>query len=423
MRSGLLLSGLLLAVLTGCNPPTSTQDAADQPKGSTQFSVIEVVAEDHHLRREVSATIEGFEAAMLMSKIDGFVERVNVNIGDSVTKGQVLATLHVPELLDEVRSREEHVALAKANIDSHKAMVELAKAKLSEQHAKISLRKIELERTKRLVGKGALTQQKLDEAQFALASDKAAVQRSEAEIDSANAQVASAKAQLGVARAAEKKARTMADYCEIRAPFDGLVASRMVDPGKFVRPASDKSGTAMFNIVRVDKVRIVIFLPMEDARWLDNADGIVLRDVRALPGVVIKEIGGAPLKITRHADAFDQGSRMMRAEIDIDNEQLFADANVRLKPGDYGKVDVTLHTWPQAPTVPSNAVGGKDTLSVMVVDAKNQVHQTPVEILTRSGDRVALASGAKAGQNVVEEKLDQLTDGQTITRKSAANGK
>ena len=200
----------------------------------------------------------------------------------------------------------------------------------------------------------------------------------------------------------------MARYSQITAPFDGVITERMIDSGAFVRPASTGAGTSMFTITRIDKVRIVAFLPMEEASMLDVGDRVEVRSVESLPDL---NLGDIELTISRVARSFDKESRMMRAEVDVDNEQMKQTIGSTMTPGDYIRLAVVLHELENEIVVPSAAVG-RDTRGAFVtlVDANNRCVRTPVEVLQRNDGVVAIQSPQISGGATLLAEADAVDD-------------
>lgn len=422
-----LLAILPVGATVGCNKsavssPTNNYTEMDDAQKSV--SVTSVWLTDLKRDTEVSATVEGYETAPLMSKIDGYVEQVSANIGQDAKKGDVLARLHVPELGDEVQRRQRLVRQAEADLESRQAEVQLAKAHREEHNAKLALRKSELKRISSLVQRGALSDEQREEVEYAVTASQAAIKRSEAEVEAAKAMVNSALAKKHVAQSELQLAESMADYREIRAPFDGLITKRMVDPGEFVRPATRGGGTPLFEITRTDKVRVVVFLAMEQAQYVDEGDPVTLTHIEALPQMKIAAVGGRPLTVSRSSQSFDKDSRMMRAEIDVDNQQLQQEIGYRLKPYDYAKVILTLDVQRDVLTVPKSAVGTNSNGGkyVILVDDSYKCHRVPVNVQLEQGKTVSIsADGLHEGDSIVTDNLDGVSHEETLRQTRIAN--
>src|SRR5262245_1070614 len=139
------LPGLLLALAVGCGRPSAAaRPAGGAPPAPSAPAVAVVKPERHTLGRTVEqpGTVEAFEEAPLVAKIAGYVREVNVDIGDRVRKGDVLAELWVPEMEEEVKQKkalvtqaEAEVAQAEAALKAAEAGIETAAAQVQEAEA------------------------------------------------------------------------------------------------------------------------------------------------------------------------------------------------------------------------------------------------------------------------------------------------
>ena len=396
-----LFAAVALMSAGGCTP---TPDASgdEQSKGLPPVSFVQAWTSDMQRVVELPFTIEGYESAELMAKIDGFVGSVDVNIGDRVSQGQVLATLDVPEMDNEMTRKEMLAEQASAEI-------RLAEAKTDEHKALVEMRKLTVSRLQQLVEAGSINEEKLDEAKYELAAARASLARSKAE-------VAAASAHAKVAEADREMSRTMGSYRVIRAPFYGLVTKRNVDPGDFVQPASQNNAKPLFKVVRVDKVRVVAYLPMETAGRLDDKDPFVIDRIESQPGAQLDSVDGKPLTFVRHSSSFDSNSRMMRAEADVDNATLEKASGMQLKPGDYGQLHLTLD-FPQVATVPTGAVGSDINGSFVIrLTPDNKCEKVSVEVCAEAGDILGLEAGEiAAGDRLVAADLGGVADGHSVT--------
>ncbi|MCH8923486.1 MAG: HlyD family efflux transporter periplasmic adaptor subunit, partial [Planctomycetes bacterium] len=267
-----LICTILLA--PGCNFQAANNEGAASSGKSPQVKVkvTKVTAGDLKLNPVLSMKVYGYETTQLNSKIDGYVQRLAVDIGDRFKQGDELAVLHAPELGDEVIRRDQLLKQAGEDENIAQANIRLARARRDEQHERLKLHKIKQRRAAKLVSQGALNQEKLDEADAAVQATMAAIRSAKADIDAAQAAYNSAVARSGVAAADLKKAESLASYRSIRAPFDGVVIERHLDSGALVH----SSGTPLLTVAIQKWVKVVVYLPIDQAAQLDIGDPVVL---------------------------------------------------------------------------------------------------------------------------------------------------
>ena len=251
---------------------------------------------------DVPGQIEAFETAPLLAKVTGYVRRVHVDIGDRVhgpkpgeagqpaTSGDLLLELDVPELERELAQRKAAANKARAAVAQSEAAIQVAKAALVSAEAEAAEAKFGVEREAALVAKwkseaarltqlaasAAVTQKVADETNSQLQAAEATVRQAEAKVRSAEARrdeaaaaiqqaeadLAAAQAEVQVAQAEVERAETMLGFATLRAPFDGVVTARHVDPGHLVRVAASEP---LLVISRIDPVRVVVEVPETDA--------------------------------------------------------------------------------------------------------------------------------------------------------------
>jgi multidrug efflux pump subunit AcrA (membrane-fusion protein) len=169
----------------------------------------------------VPATIQAFFVTDLYAKAYGYVSQIQVDIGDHVKKGQVLAVIEEPEL-------QAQFDKAQAVVQQAKAALEVAKRQLAGMQADLALQQVTLKRQKELFAGKAATAQTLDETQV-----KERV--SNANVETGKAKIASAEADLEAAKAETARLQALLQYDKVVTPFGGVVTKRLVNPGDLVQ--------------------------------------------------------------------------------------------------------------------------------------------------------------------------------------------
>ncbi len=301
----------------------------------------------------VPATVRGFQSADLFAKVGGYIREMKVDIGDRVTQGQPLCILDVPEMEKQVQQKQSLLRQAEAETRQADARIEETEAQLQgyeaavreaqmmtiQKKAFLKFQVAENDRISKLAQRGAVQKELIDSATYQLDAAKADVQATEAKIATAEANLAGARAAVERSRADQFAAQSnvdvaksnleyikqMLEYTTIRAPFDGIVTSRMFDAGAFVQSAEGNSGAKpVLHIVRMDKVRVSFSLSMSSIKGLKKGDRVVFGEIDALPD---QTFDGT---VSRHAPVMDEATRMMRVEVDLENP------DGKLLPGFFG---------------------------------------------------------------------------------------
>jgi HlyD family secretion protein len=305
---------------------------------------------------ELPGYLEPFEQADLYAKIDGFVTKWNVDIGDRVKKGDVLAEIHLPELEEELKLREARLILAQATVAQAKLGAQstaaaLARAKVLAQEyesawksaeANLEIRKADSARAAELIKVGAIDKQTFEEklnqvkaaeaaVRHAVAKLKAAAleqKEAEAQVAKAEADITVAEAGLAVRRAEVAQVQVTLQFATIRAPFAGVVVQRHANTGEFAGPSALGKGKPLFKVARTERMRVVVHVPQNQALLVENGMQATVR-MQALKG---REIKGT---VARTSVELEPVYRTLRVEIDLDN------ADGSLRPGMQVKVILT----------------------------------------------------------------------------------
>ncbi len=322
------------------------------------------------LKRTVKlpGTMLAYEQVDLFAKVSGYVESVNVDIGEAVAKGDPLVVLSVPEMADELRRAQSLIEAKKAQgraADAQAAQakqdIQIAKAKVDRFLAEQRLAQVNLKRKTELREAGAIPEQALDEAQVAAEIASAQLTIAQALVAGAISTHASKQADCEVARADTlvaqselAKLRTLMEYATIRAPFDGVITVRSVDPGAFVRSAAKGFATSLLTMANVNRLRLVVDVPEVDVPFVRAGTSLQF---------LARALGDAEqsTSVTRVSSSLDSTTRTMRIEADLDN------AKGQLTPGMYAQVTVVLELKASAMLVPARAIRSIDGQSSVLV--------------------------------------------------------
>ena len=190
-------------------------------------------------------------------------------------------------------------------------------------------------------------------------------------------------------------------YATIRAPFDGVITDRHVDPGAFVRSAAEGAGRSLLMIANVSYIRLVLQIPEVDTPYVRVGTDVTI-DVKALNDDPITAT------VTRSAVALKANTRTMRVEVDLDNR------SGRLAPGMYAQVEVKLESKVQAMLIPSNAirVRGKK-ISVLV--AQNGIAQAkPITLGYDDGIWAEVVTGLSGDEEIIISASSAIAPGAPV---------
>jgi RND family efflux transporter MFP subunit len=237
---------------------------------------------------------------------------------------------------------------------------------VDQNKANLRLQDITLKRQEELFKTRTIAAQDLDNA-------SAQAEIAKADLGVAEANSALAAAQVDVAAATVEKTRTLLAYTQIVAPFDGVVARRLVNRGDLVQAATTMRTTPLFTVQRIDTIRVFCDVPENDVPYLEVGDSAIVKPY----GFAGKPFVGT---VTRFSLRLDPETRNMRTEIDLSNPE------ERLYPGMYAEVSLEMNRHPDALTVPAAAISSDGGGSFVYTIADNRIIRLPIKIgLTDSG--------------------------------------
>jgi RND family efflux transporter MFP subunit len=324
----------------------------------------------------VSVTLPGttaaFATASIYARATGYIAQRNVDIGDRVKAGDLLAQLAVPELDDQISQNEATLNQLKSALDQAEAGRKLAEVTWG--------------RDEPLVKKGWVTRQQGDVDLQNLKSQEAAV--------------AVAQHSVTAQESLVKQLRQNRDYASVVAPFDGVITQRNVDVGNLVQ-GNATSGTFMFEIMQEDVIRVFVYVPQDAAFGVAPGIDAIVR----VPELPDREFAGT---VTRIADALQAGTRTLLTEIDIPNP------DSALTAGTYCTAELHIPRKTPSLSVPADAIiFNRDGMQVAVVsDGKAGIRK--VRVRRDLGTRVEVDTGIKAGDQVILNPPITLVDGSKV---------
>ena len=325
--------------------------------------------------RTFSGELEALAEFVVAPKVSGRIERVNVNIADTVKRGQVVAELDNAEYIQAVAQARADLLVARANLSEAKSALEIADR--------------EFKRTESLLKRGIASDSELDTARLDQLSKQAQLKVAGAEVTKAESSLETANIRLG--------------YTRVTADWTGgdeqrVVAERYVDAGQTVA-----ANSPLLLIVELDPIVGVIYITERDYARLQRGQPVSLR-TDAYPG---ERFTG---RIERIAPVFRKSTRQARIEMTVVNPQH------RLKPGMFIRATVELDRVPEAVIVPEQALTKRnDIYGVFIVSRdERSVAWREVKVGVRENGRVQIDGKGLSGRVVI---LGQqlLRDGSAIT--------
>jgi RND family efflux transporter MFP subunit len=343
-------------VLAGCGAEKNTVEAHTVAVVRTQ-----------RMNLSNSMTFQGelypFQDVMIHAKVSGYVNPIRVDIGDRVKTGELLATLEVPELKDEL----EGAVASEKRAEAEHAIAHLNYTRL-----------VDVNRSQ----PNLLAQQDLDDAQ---AKDSATM------------------AAQDTLKADTERYKTLSDYTRVSAPFDGIITKRFVDNGALVEAGTASNTVPLVELAQSDLLRLRFPVP-ESETPLVHLGG----EVRIIIDALHKTFSG---KIARDSWDIDRSTRTMIVEVDVPNP------DDTFKAGMYASVVLITQDAKSVLGLPLQALSAGESPSVLVVDSDNRIEEKKVIVGMRTASVAEIKSGLSEGDLVVVGDRAGLVAGAAVTPK------
>jgi len=295
------------------------------------------------------ASVHGYIETPVYAKVAGYMKTINVDKGDHVKAGQVLAIIESPETDKQV----------------------------SDARSYYWLQAVTDRRYQELVRQEVIPQQTADDSHATMLQAKASYEQ-----------------QLALQQ-----------YEIVRAPFDGIVTARYVDPGALIpqstTPSSTTTNSPIVALATMAPLRVYAYVPQSLSPFIKDGDPANIR-VTEFPN---RNYPGA---VTRHPEALDQTTRTMLVEVDLPNQDR------SLYPGMYADMKMTAQVTTAAITVPDDALVFRDNNVYLPVVRDNRLRLIEVTLGHDNGYRVEVNGDLMPGEMVAINVGQAARDGEPV---------
>ena len=362
-----ICAALTVGLLSGCSSSDGEEkkDKKEAPKTDSAAVASVEIFDLQKGRLSTNFNTPGeliaFQQVDLYAKENSFVKKLLVDVGSEVKEGQLLVTMEAPELttqlasaLSRVKSQEAIYIASKSNYD----------------------RLIETSKTPGTIGQN--------------------------DIDQADSRQKSDMAQWDAAKSAYNTVAETLKYLEIRAPFNGIITARNVNPGAYVGPSGKGSELPLFTLQEQKHLRLVVSVPEAFTGFLSHKDQVKF-SVRALPNQKFTA------KVNRMAGALDSRLRSERVEMDV-----YSDGK-KLLPGMVAEVDLPMPSQDSTFVVPATAiVNSTERVFVIRVDSDRKAQWIDVKVGRSEGGKTEIYGELKAGDQLVKVASEERRNGSPV---------
>jgi RND family efflux transporter MFP subunit len=336
-------------------------NAADHPENGDIFlTVTGTSAEAGDDELVLPGNLQAYIESPIFARTNGYLLRWYKDIGSHVEKGELLATIDTPEV-------DQELSQARASREQIKAALGLAK--------------ISADRWENLRKTDSVSQQ---------------------EADQQTSGYEQAKANLAAADANVRRLEELESFKNVYAPFSGVLTRRNVDPGALINSGAQAAGRELFDIARVDPLRVYVSVPQAYAPFMKPG-------VKAT--VTLQEFPGEKFTavVARTAEAIDPGTRTLNTEVDVPNK------DGKLLPGSFGQVHFSVGNPVPRITIPVNAMLFRaEGPQAAVVGKDGKVQLRPIVIGRDFGATIEILGGLEATDQIIINPSDSLEAGQQV---------
>ena len=372
-RKALVIVGVALLVLLLAGAVTLMSRATHERAlaKETERETIPTVAVVHPLAEKpdeelvLPGSLLAFEESPIYARTNGYLVKWYKDIGSHVTEGELLATIDTPEVDQELNQ---------------------TRAARQQMLAQLELAKISADRWENLRKTDSVSAQ---------------------EADTQTSGYKQAQANLAAADANVRRLEQLEGFKKVYAPFTGVLTKRNVDPGALINAGAQANGRELFDIARVDPLRVYTSVPQAYAPYIK---------VGAKTSVTLQEFPGQKFSasVARTAEAIDTNTRTLLTEVDVPNK------NGRLLPGSFGEVHFAVGSNVDRVTVPVNAMLFREqNAQVAVVGPDKKIQLRQINIGKDYGTTLEILGGVSINDLVVINPPDSLEEGQVVNLATA----
>ncbi len=368
LRRALILVGVLLAVLVIAGGMTifgrMTHERALAKE--TELETVPTVAFTYPQKEKsdeeliLPGSLLAYVESPIYARTSGYLIRWYKDIGSPVKKGELLASIDTPEIDQELNQ---------------------ARATRQQVLAQLQLAKITADRWEKLRNTDSVSAQEADQQESGYRQ---------------------AQANLAAADANVKRLEQLEGFKQVYAPFTGVLTRRLVDPGALINAGDGGVGRQLFDMARVDPLRVFTSVPQAYAPFIKVGERTFIT-LQEFPGQKFTA------SVARTANAIDTNTRTLLTEVDVPNP------DNRLLPGSFGEVHFSVGSNVDKVTVPVNAMLFRSQgAQVAVIGPDSKIELRAINIGRDYGTTLEILGGIAATDRVVINPPDSLEDGQQV---------
>jgi RND family efflux transporter MFP subunit len=330
----------------------------------------------------------------IFPRTDGYLSQRNVDIGDVVKTGQIMAEIETPEL-------DQQLQQARATLSNSQSTLKELEANITLAQANVNMAQTTFQRWKALQAKGAIAKQDFDEKDADFQVKQATLEAAKARLSSARDTVAANE--FNIRRLEQTKL-----FAHVTAPFDGIVTYRVMDVGTLVNAGNGGANHEIFRVADINTIRIFVNVPQTWVGAIHDGQTAEVR-VQELPGKIFSAV------VAHSTHEVDTTSRSMLAVLRTPNPAHL------LLPGMYAQVRFATSRPVSTLLIPGDALlNGTQGTRVATVGSDGKVHFKDVRVGNDFGNEIEILDGLSPETQVIMNPTDSVREGVDVeTRKTA----
>lgn len=304
--------------------------------------------------------LQAFIESPIFARTNGYLLRWYKDIGSKVEKGELLAAIDTPEV-------DQELSQARATREQIKAALGMAK--------------ISADRWANLRKTDSVSQQEADQQASSYQQALANMAATEANV---------------------RRLEELESFKNVYSPFSGVLTKRNVDPGALINSGAQATGKELFDIARIDPLRVYVSVPQAYAPNIK---------VGMKADVTLQEFPGQKFvgTVARTAESIDPATRTLNTEVDVPNK------DGKLLSGSFGQVHFATGTSVPRLTIPVNSMLFRaQGPQVAVVDKDDKVRLRSINIGRDFGATLEILGGIEASDQIIINPSDSLEEGQQV---------
>ncbi|HLS31580.1 MAG TPA: efflux RND transporter periplasmic adaptor subunit [Flavobacteriaceae bacterium] len=359
MKSYINLFGLIILsiVVAACSQASAEKsNSSESEKSKPVYEVTNLKSDTLKYKLNLPGDLLPYDQVTLYAKVEGFVKDINVDRGDKVEKGEVLAFIEAPEIAQKylsAKSKEREI---------------LEKLSFSAQNYKYLKEASSVD--------GAVSTIEVEQAKSRFMADSAA---------------------LNTVRAEVSAAEHLAKYRTITAPFSGIITDRLISSGALVGGERQ----ALFKLSREDKLRLSVAIPGKHANALQPGSQAEF-SVNGYPGKRFS------VELSRNSKVLNPELRSSMVEYDVDNSEDLLNA------GDYADVNIAFQRNSTSWQVPASSIIQTKTDNFVAKVVSGKVQLIPVTTGITYDRKIEIFGDLEDQDQIITSANSSLRDGMEI---------